>query len=288
MPRLYEQNSRYHPLRDIAGVLSGALMNLKTAPAGADTSSWEPGYDIVSCLVRNEMPTYHVSPNLLAAAVATSIPPTIRLEDVNWPMPAMVFVLPRGGLTLDDGSEFRFIAYSRMPVGEGNSPVAGFPPSCDQDYDGFGIFSSTTRDLVSTSLMAMQNVSLSDFADMALPEGRSTLVPADSVNFGKTARQVALKLLLILSARSNLVHKGSVKRGSSEKKGRTKSELWSPNILGLDYQQRVETDANCTRGEGTAKRLHWVRGHLRQQPYGPRENPRHELIWIEPFLSGRA
>lgn len=36
----------------------------------------------------------------------------------------------------------------------------------------------------------------------------------------------------------------------------------------------------------TDVRLHWVRGHWRRQPFGPRDNPEYRLTWIKPFQRG--
>jgi hypothetical protein len=39
-------------------------------------------------------------------------------------------------------------------------------------------------------------------------------------------------------------------------------------------------------GEGRPKRPHWVRGHLRNQAYGPPYSL-HKITWIEPFRTGQ-
>jgi hypothetical protein len=43
---------------------------------------------------------------------------------------------------------------------------------------------------------------------------------------------------------------------------------------------------DITNGQGTSPRAHWVRGHWRKQPFGPRSDPQYRRVWIKPFVRG--
>ena len=91
-----------------------------------------------------------------------------------------------------------------------------------------------------------------------------------------------LKLLVVLNTRPNLVERGQCVRPRRIKRGRVKCrELWSPNLIGWRYQ----VAAGIPAGTHASPRMHWRRGHIRNQPFGTGRTQR-RLVWIEPMLIG--
>lgn len=62
----------------------------------------------------------------------------------------------------------------------------------------------------------------------------------------------------------------------------TRSEIWTPNVIGRKYAIKSHSFANQSGG---SVRLHWRRGHFRQQPFGIGRT-QHKVIWIEPMMVG--
>lgn len=70
-----------------------------------------------------------------------------------------------------------------------------------------------------------------------------------------------------------------------ERVGRRKgaeSEIWTPNIVGRKYAVKSHTFSKDRIG---SVRLHWRRGHFRQQAFGI-GRLQHKTIWIEPMMVG--
>lgn len=85
--------------------------------------------------------------------------------------------------------------------------------------------------------------------------------------------------IFAMSARPEYVE-GGERLGA--KKGTSKAELWSPNVIGRKYAVKSHTFA---KEASSSRRLHWRRGHFRQQAYGVGRGL-HRVIWIEPMMIG--
>jgi hypothetical protein len=104
-------------------------------------------------------------------------------------------------------------------------------------------------------------------------------VPVDANDETFTAAAVSLLfgIILVMLARPTLVERNArpIKR---TKKG---SEIWRPNVIGRQY--RIIRERAPEYGSGISPRMHWRRGHWRNQAYGEQFGLRRE-IWIEPIL----
>jgi len=94
----------------------------------------------------------------------------------------------------------------------------------------------------------------------------------------KVIADMFFKILFAMAAKPEIVSTPGKERKSN--KGKT---FVNPIIIGKKY--RYES-ANNSNGDGQKKRIHWRRGHFRNQPYGSlelEERPT-KIIWIEPML----
>jgi len=101
------------------------------------------------------------------------------------------------------------------------------------------------------------------------------------------AFQMVCNLSLYLSTRSPEVRSEGRKtqRGKGRKKSRRQAELDYTPIRRVLYPSASKTKTSGS-ASGSKRQAHWVRGHWRKQPYGPRDNPKYERIWIEPHMRG--
>jgi len=118
-----------------------------------------------------------------------------------------------------------------------------------------------------------------------LPEGFWKNHP-DSAQACEEAFNLVCNLSLYLATRSPEVKSEGRKtnRGKGRKKSRRRAELDYTPIRRVLYPS-AHVGARNGSG-GVSRKAHWVRGHWRKQPYGPRDDPRYERIWIEPHLRG--
>ena len=125
---------------------------------------------------------------------------------------------------------------------------------------------------------AITNYGYIDYTGVKDAEG----VEADHIATDRVSA-LMLKLLVVLNTRQTLVEYGTCVRPQRFKHGRVKQrELWSPNLIGWHYRPAQAVEAQGTHAK---PRLHWRRGHVRNQPHGPGRTQR-RLIWIEPMLVG--
>lgn len=85
--------------------------------------------------------------------------------------------------------------------------------------------------------------------------------------------------IYIMAARPEYVEGGN--RVGTHK--HSQSEIWTPNIIGHKYAVKSHSFTSNER-KGNV-RLHWRRGHFRQQVFGIKRGKR-KVIWIEPMMVG--
>jgi hypothetical protein len=233
-------------------------------------------------------PTYFVSENLLKAALNNSLP-KIPCKAIRWPLDAIMFMLPTGVLTNPEGASINFLVVAKhfgsmgcttgVDQGKGIEGIAqyasirDFNPDayvCDEVKDPAG-FSHFTGDTLNLNFYTGDH-----------PE----------IEFIDRLRVLAINLLLIMSARPELVETTSSLVTSDNKKvgkvsSREDRQRWSPNWIGRDFRIKTDTRAKTTTvgAKRPSPEMHWRRGHYREQPYGEKLSKK-KTIWMEPVLIG--
>jgi len=124
-----------------------------------------------------------------------------------------------------------------------------------------------------------------------MPALDSDLEEADE-GFLEKLGTVAFGTFLAMAAKPELLERGKLLR--KVKKGDKVREFWSPNIIGPRYKLKREVpriihgrfvESERESGTHASPRMHWRRGHFRQQAHGPQRRER-KTIWIEPMLIG--
>lgn len=276
---------------------------------------------LVNCLMQMQyrVPTYFVRSEFAQAVAQTEPPEDFKFDEIKWPLPAMLFVLPTEFVLKYFGYMCPFLSIVRSDKGVYPDSLKNLPPCempikavnpVDNQVDRFNVvypvYSSKEVPVDYTgSYPLSMNVNQMDAAPFEdatyleeeklataferyeikkpvsdLPEGDQERL------FNAKVQAFAVKLMLALTARPQVIKLGALQRPAKIKKNRVRDELWHPNLIGWDYRaQRV--GGTGEHGTHASPRMHWRRGHMRNQPYGPKPwtdaSPR-RLAWIEPIL----
>ena len=266
-----------------------------------------------------DMPTYFLDAEFMQAVLNTSVEDKPALNTLHFPLNEMVLCLPQ------EVSERHFLGfhvpYITFAVSDlfsathkGDCRDAVFPiaefnkmkdslkcPCCGETVtfaaNGILLFHSIMiladdrplgyfgkvpmADSIPNNLISAYNYvdhcpDVADYLESYIPGAREICLPHKDGIVGPTADQdrvipdkvfeLIYKLLLVLNASNqpDRVEQGEMVRKERRLgKHHVRPALWSP-------------------------RLHWRRGHNRNQPYGPRDNPVYRRIWIEPCLIDAA
>jgi hypothetical protein len=299
-PRIYESTGRYHSPKTCAAFVASAVAEaLQNGMERTGTTqrllipSLEP-------MLRRHMPMFFIAPDLLEAAKATDF-----IDDINWtemrlPYEEGIFILPRHAWVHPEAGEVSMIVWARCCPGTYPPPVDGIRsvtlsntsmvlaclcPNIGRWYDS--VINANSRSTVklhnlfySEPLKATRNVPL----DIDLSEKDKEFIEELGVlTFGT---------FLAMNARPELVEHGKLLRrvGKADKA----REFWSPNIIGPRFKLKREVPRivdgrfvvpQRETGTHASPRLHWRRGHFRNQPYGAGRKER-KTIWLEPMLVG--
>ncbi len=100
-----------------------------------------------------------------------------------------------------------------------------------------------------------------------------------------TLPKIAFQLILAMLACPEMIEGGVVVRMPSNKKGKIRHELWSPNFFGKAYRKydMVLGDSD----EAQFRRPHWRRGHFKHQRHG-KGNLSIRVIWVKPVLVNKG
>lgn len=277
-PRAYTGAAGWCPADVPAASLGGVC--------AATDAGFADGPGRISCLlagllVRHRVPAFHVGRELLDAVARTDPPPGLQWTEMVLPFPAGVFLLPVGAVRDAAGLSYGWVAWGRLAPDEPVkvpgpwTPVASRTPAL--------LFATASAD---DARFGHLNLSLGadEWPSATLPE---EVPPAHedglplSVAEGDVCRRLAglaVGLLLAMTARPDLRASPGT-RARTIKDGPAREE-WTPNWVGQDY--RVSRPAVGTHA---SPRLHWRRGHWRQQPHG-RGRAERKLLWIDPILIG--
>lgn len=283
-PRIYEQTGTYHSPRELAADLLVAFLAGERARSGKYVLGMPDQHALIgaSIMASLKVPTFFVSRSLLDAVAQTQPPQAIEWREMHLPFEAAAFMFPRGTLKHSSEGELSCLWYARVRGGQiYNHPFSHgltFEVGEDMLYFRGSLDKSLASLMHGYSASAHPAISAVDLSeDEGTFYGQSTqpLNPSDQ-SVLHSAISLVLGVLLVMLERPQLVTQGSF-TGKRSKKG---SEFWTPHIIGGDYRATTGTSPS---GQGSSPRLHWRRGHWRQQPYGPGHQLR-KHVWIEPML----
>lgn len=238
----------------------------------------------LSCLQitsKYKLPIFFISESILDAIIQSNIDMMINWAEMHLPYEGLHFILPRSSKLNYLGDQITNISFARSTEADNilhdslfrEGDIDKSKPRLliflmFKNYKGMYII----LDRPYTPLRYEATANIEHDLDVFT---RRQVMEADVeiINF-------CFNLLFIMQARPKLIERG--KRIGYHKK--SKSEMWSPNIIGLKYQTK-----SLGSNEGIRSvRMHWRMGHFRNQVYGlrsiPLEEREHKIIWIEPCL----
>lgn len=240
-------------------------------------------------IIGQGVPIFFVQDEFARAVVETDLPHDFTLEDLHWPRPGMVLGFPARFMSDYLGRETCYVyaancdaAHYRLPQ-DRDCPIV----TILQGKVGWQYYSWLNGRLESFVTSFFRGERL----DEVIARNRYTDFTGIKDQAGIEADRVAadrvsalmLKLLVILNTRPSLVEFGTRARPARCKHGRIKQrELWSPNVIGWKYRHIPQAGSD---GSHASPRMHFRRGHIRNQPHGPNRTER-RLIWIQPMLIG--
>lgn len=272
-------------------------------------------------LVHSQVPTYFVRSEFAQAVAQTEPPADFKFSEIMWPMPAMLFVLPTSFSLNYFGFAVPFLSVTRANAGIYPNDYRHLP-KCEMplhalhtiknQVDRFLIVypvygkDATPVDYTGSYPMTMNvsEIASAPYEDATYMEEEKFLERFGTYELDRNAPDVpsaeqeqafnikvqafAVKLMLALTAKPNYITLGTQSRKEKMKHGRVREEIWNPNLIGWEYKAQRTA---ATPGDGThaSPRMHWRRGHMRNQPYGPKpwsDTTPKKLLWIEPVLIG--
>lgn len=271
---------------------------------------------ITRALAVDGVPTYFMDGNFLQAVWHTEPKDRPPIGELNIPMRAMLLMLPTDvSRRIFLGYNMPMISYAVYDVARAKElsvyPMAGDPHTQRKVLIFYGVLlADDGKPLGYYGRVPMdgdmdESISKYPFNDntvveeayikwslkgkpdplMHLPDTKLPTPDEDHILPDKLFG-LLYKLFLVLNATRDAVgliwmRRGMETRSASIKHGKLKDALWSPNFIGLGYQPVREPQG----GSHASPRMHWRRGHTRQQPYGPKMALR-KTKWIEPMLIG--
>lgn len=250
-------------------------------------------------LVDYGVPTYFIDRDFIQA-VYESDPPDCRLNDIEWPLPAMLFVLPMDFMQeLTGGFHFPFIAVANAPVGRyqiahPTLTTLDCPTVVVNDRNRFifhypGFFSSPEDpsdsvpvDYVTTYEITRHISELAKFDDFTdWTEGRpSSQLPVNQptkeqeIAINQKLNSLTAKLLLAITACPSYIDSGARMWPKSEPKPHQKLDkpmLFAPSFIGLGRTANVRNCSSNGNGSGKTMPAHWRRGHFQWTVLGSKK-----------------
>lgn len=290
LPKGYE-----HPEIYALSAFSGALHVLRRANPEEDKT--QCSVHITCCsMIRYQVPTWFIGQELCEALLKTEPPQDLMIEEIQWPMPAMLFMLPLEfsqeyfGYTVPyiTLAQFDKDAVLRCPLKiYGKDPrtvevrneqpfivgtMLSWESGAPLHYDFRSPITRPVKDLMTAPFEVISSGIITD-----------EQVNRDLATDHKLIN-LAVNLLLAMTAEPELVTPESMIRPADKRNGVIrKRALWNPRFVGRNF--RVEYEPHAPTGSHRSPHAHWRIGHWRNQRHGP-QNTLTKRIWIKPCFIG--
>lgn len=236
------------------------------------------GLSISYQVLKYGIPVYYVAEEFIRAVAATELPSDFTIEELHWPMPAMVLGFPVKFMQEFIGHPISYVNCAtfaddmvcKYPGNEFPNLLEIYVPKAKVAWQFYDVAHGHLESFVSAYHVtehvneAIGNYPYTDYT--GAPEAH---VAADENSLRQLAALV-LKLLVILNTRPSLVMSGSIERKLKMKHGKVKHrEIWSPSVIGATYRAQRQEPV----GTHASPRWHWRKGHLTHQRKGSLKSP---------------
>jgi hypothetical protein len=201
-------------------------------------------------------------------------------------------MFPNGAVRHPNGHPIGYVTYAKSTK-ETRFTIPGTKIETDAGNEAMIFTTSSTGDntaMVMAYDLESWNEARPPVADDELAEFRNIGSASEEQrlqDISVTARlaRIAMNAILLLNVRPEMAEVGArVERSGKTKKGAHVPEVWTPNWLGRTYRTPGRTaDSTTEKGTHASPRLHWRRGHWRDQRVGAGRKES-KTIWIEPVV----
>ena len=247
---------------------------------------------VLALLQSHRCPTYFVSPELSDAMVRTAPPESMLFREVQWPFPAIQFVLNKKWSVEHFGHHITTLIIGRpepgstLEVKSNKATVPSFKVVMPSIKVGLLMYHVASPEDQCMGCCSERFLMEHTIESQATCEARviGDLQWDKIIAMRKSLMQFVVSCLLIMSEVPDLVDSERVIiPGRSTGKGQTKRviepALWEPRWLGKNYVHPHEHGG----GHHASPETHWRRGHWRRQAHGKGRLDR-RLTWIKPML----
>lgn len=240
-------------------------------------------------VVAAHVPIFYVSDDFIRAVAATDLPGDFTLQDLHWPMPAMVLAFPPKFLKEVTGREIGYVFAADLDAGDHAPPpwVKGLPTISCPPKIAFQVY-SYERGLMEMYVASwLKRDRLNEIAGKYCYTDYTEAPPEKVDNDHAMVEKIGallLKMLVVLNTRPGYIEAQHLTRRSKRnKKGvPVQTELWAPNVIGFNYRAQRQDAAG---GAHASPRYHWRRGHITHQRTGSHKAPEFVSIVTLPVIA---
>lgn len=284
-PRIYARAGNYHSPKQLAVALCSAAYTARQGENGA--VACKKVYPALQPMASRKMPLFFVGKNFLEAIKQTEFQDEIDWINMPLPFEEGAMVLPLEGFRHPELGDLGYIVWSRVAKDHITPRLSPkFPPLTTMGGPALHICSyyPEHRAWMHTTLEATRNPktrinNLFCLPSGEIPEGlnenEDRPLTMDDHAAAEKAGTIMFGSFLAIAARPDILTK-EVREYPSVK---SKAQFWHPNYIGQFYK----TENRGGEHPHGSPRLHWRRGHFRNQVCGVGRAAR-KIIWLEPCL----
>jgi len=306
-PRHYENIGQYHSPKEVAVWLTTAVAESLRYGFLNSPTAYRLMMPAFKPLIDKQMPMFFIAPELLQAVMMTDFDDDIDWTQMKLPYEHGVFILPRGGFRHPTDGDVHMILWSRNQGGASYPPPVPGIPTIEIQNTAFvttalcpekGIWYDACLNAAHRPTLKLRNLFYRGPEDPAptLTKGsaQDEDLAEEDAPFCDSLGVIVFGTLLAMNARPELVERSQLLKRVPAKGDKPVREFWSPNVIGRKYKAKREIPKVRAgkfvfpakeSGHHASPRLHWRRGHFRNQAYGPERRLR-KVIWLEPCLIG--
>lgn len=270
------------------------------------------------------VPTYFVRKDYAEAVAQTEPPDDFLLNQIQWPLDALLFVLPDTFVYQYFGWYVPFLSVARisageypkdMPVKNDLMYVSRIGCEADRMLVHFPLYLHNTPPVDYTGAYSLKSpigyIQSAPWADATYyeeqihafgPETRAMVENAQAPSpeqeqvLQRKVNSFAVKLMLALTAEPGYMESGTIQRKlKKDSKGRVvNEELWNPSLLGWKFHAVKPANSGVPTGTHASPRWHWRKGHMTLQVVGQRSAlvpaatmPRFPMTEVDPQRRGK-
>lgn len=292
LQKFYPSVEGYLPYTLIQNRLINKLIEATTVD-NPRTYQQMPRSIMASKMLEFGVPIYYINSDLFHAINNTNLPDDFSLEQIKIPMPNMTVMIPLNRLFYPAPQDYRSVGAISISNLSPNTKIKGLLKSDEVLFwpheEGalcIGTIGSDPKPTLEmregTEIIYTRGLKekFKDTYDLGKVFYAVEEPTPSTTEFNLVIDLFVCKFLLYLNAYPEKIQKGhqlsSLRKTS--RRSMAQSNIWTPNWINKDYRL-----TRINNGTHASPRMHWRRGHYRNQRIGEGRNLS-KITWIEPTL----